>query len=300
MMSVTWTRALAVAAAAACAWLCAPAIASAEAPPAKPISKVKSWRMGGGIFVARQAFKMRRADEKRRLVIRCPKGRFPLGGSMYARPQPGADGEGVYPHSYERLGRQRGWHVSAVLYDPSPRSTAPRRVTMQVVCGRDLGKVTPPHTHVFVRPGETKTAIAKCPGRRHLFSGGFQRTNFVTRGGNFVTESRALDSKTWRVTGSAFGAFGGEMTAIAYCTRSKRPLLQEVSATAFLDLGALGTPVTPACPRGRRMTVGGFSSHGSTTLVGDGVFTRKGRWMASGYAEDGATNFSAIGYCLKV
>jgi hypothetical protein len=274
--------------------------ASAEAPPAKPISKVKSKRMGGGIFLARQAFKMRRADEKRRLVIRCPKRRFPLGGSMYARPQPGPDGEGVYPHSYERLGQQRGWHVSAVLYDPSPRSTTPRRVTMQVVCGRDLGKVTPPHTHVFVRPGETRTAVAKCPGRRHLFSGGFQRTNFVTRGGNFVTEARAVNSKTWRVTGTAFGGFGGEMTAIAYCTRSKGPLLREVSATAFLDMGALGTPVTPSCPKGTRMTAGGFSSHGSATLFGDGIFTRRGRWMASGFAESGATNFSAIGYCLKV
>ena len=40
-------------------------------------------------------------------------------------PPTGADGEGIYPHSYERLGAQRGWHISVVLLDPSPASTTP-------------------------------------------------------------------------------------------------------------------------------------------------------------------------------
>jgi hypothetical protein len=297
----TWAASLILGAALAAGLIAQPERAEPAANPAKPVSKVRSWRAGGGIWVARQSFRMTQPDEKRRLVVRCPKRRFPLGGAMTADPPPGPDGEGVYPHSYERLGVQRGWHVTAVLYDPSRSSTRARRVTVQVVCGRDLGHVTPPHTHVYVNPGQTKEAVARCPGRRHLFSGGFQRTDFVSRGGNFVTEARALDSKTWRVTGHAFGRFGGELTAIAYCTRSKRPLLQEVSASTFLSAGALGTATTTSCPKGRRMTAGGFSAQGSTTtFFGDGRFTRGGSWKASGYAGGSATGFSAYGYCLKV
>lgn len=293
-------RARALALVAAAAAITADA-ALAKAPPAKPLGPVKSRGIGGHLKLAQQWFKLDQADEKRRLVIRCPGRRFPFGGAISSYPPPSADGEGVYPHSYERLGRQRGWHVSAVLYDPSPRSTTPRRVRFQVVCGRDLGHVTPPHTTVFIPPGQTRSAVARCPGRRHLFSGGFQRTNFVTRGGNFVTEARALDSKTWRVTGRSFGNFGGELTAVAYCTRSKRPFLREVAGSSLLSAGALGTAVTPPCPRGRRLTFGGFSANGSdTTLFGDGAFTRRGRWMASGYATGGSTDFSAYGYCLKI
>ncbi|MGZ5311360.1 MAG: hypothetical protein ACXWF9_03575 [Solirubrobacterales bacterium] len=295
-----WAAPLVLAAALAAGLIAQPEQARPAAEKAKPVSKVRTWRMGGGIKVARQSFRMTQPDEKRRLVVRCPKRRFPLGGAMTASPPPGPDGEGVYPHSYERLGRQRAWHVTAVLYDPSRSSTRTRRVTVQVVCGRHLGHVTPPHTHVYVSPGQTQTATARCPGRRHLFSGGFQRTDFTSRGGDFVTEARAVDSKTWRVTGHAFGGFGGELTAIAYCTRSKRPLLREVSGSTLLSAGALGTASTPRCPKGRRMTAGGFSSHGSTsTYFGDGRFTRNGLWQASGYAGGGSTGFSAFGYCLK-
>ena len=46
----------------------------------------------------------------------CPGGKTvtPLGGGMSTSPEPGPDGEGVYPHSYERLGAQRGFHVTPV------------------------------------------------------------------------------------------------------------------------------------------------------------------------------------------
>ena len=102
------------------------------------------------------------------------------------------------------------------------------------------------------------------------------------------------------VTGHAFGGFGGELAAIAYCTRSKRPLLREVSGSTLISAGALGTASTPSCPKGRRLTAGGFSSHGSTsTYFGDGRFTRNGLWQASGYAGGGSSGFSAFGYCLK-
>src|SRR6266508_1732776 len=69
--------------------------------------------------LASKTFTMSGADEKGRLVLRCPGRMIPLGGGMRSDPPPSEDGEGVYPHSYERLGVQSGWHVTAVLFDPS-------------------------------------------------------------------------------------------------------------------------------------------------------------------------------------
>ena len=160
--------------------------------------------------------------------------------------------------------------------------------------------MTPPHQTKYVKPGQTKTVVARCPGRRHLFAGGFQRTDFVSRGGNFVTESRAVSAKAWRVTGHAFGRFGGELTAIAYCVRSKRPLLRELSASTTVGRGAFGTATTPKCPAGRRMTVGGFSANGSTSaFFADGSINRDGSWSASAFNTGSASSLTAYGYCLK-
>src|SRR5258708_25515879 len=56
-----------------------------------------------------------------------------------------------------------------------------------------------PYTTLFrSNPGQTKTAVATCPGRRQLFGGGFQRTDFVARGGDYITDSHAISSKSWR------------------------------------------------------------------------------------------------------
>jgi hypothetical protein len=256
-------------------------------------------KVAKSVTLRHKTFTMTRPDEKRRLTVGCPGKQRPLGGGMTSSPPPSAGGEGAYPHSYERLGVQRGWHVTAVLYDPDHRSTQSRNVTMQVVCGPRLGHVTPPHKTKFVKPGQTKTVIATCPGRRHLFSGGFQRTDFISRGGNYVIESRAISSKSWKVVAHAFGQFGGEITAIAYCTRSKRPLVSEVSSSISLAPG-YGTTTTPACPPGTRMTSGGFSSNGSTTtFLTNGIINQDGTWSASGYNWGSGATLTAHGYCLR-
>jgi hypothetical protein len=253
------------------------------------------------VTIATKTFQMSRADQKERLVVGCPGRSSPLGGGMTTNPPPGPDGEGVYPHSYERVGVQQGWHVTAVLFDPNPRTTQPRDVTLQAVCGPKLGHVTPPHKTKYVKPGQTKTVVATCPGRRHLFAGGFQRTDFIASGGNYVIESQSISGKSWRVVGHAFGAFGGELTAIAYCVRSKRPLLTEVTAATTLGAGQLGTATTPPCPPGRRMTSGGFSGNGSASvLFTNGMVNPDGTWSASGYGTGAATSFTAHGYCLRL
>jgi hypothetical protein len=251
--------------------------------------------------LATRSFRMTDADEKRRLVVRCPGNLSPYGGGMRSSPPPSADGEGVYPHSYERLGVQQGYHVTAVLFDPSHASTTPRTVTLQVVCARKGKHVTPPHATRFIAPGETKTFQATCPGRRHLFGGGFQRTDFISSGGDYVTESRAISSKTWQVTGTAFGQFGGELTALAYCRRSKRPLVREVSSSTTVAPGQFATTTTPPCPRGRPV-FGGFSSTPSGPLfLTDGAINLDRSWSASAFNFFGPTaTLTAYGYCRKV
>ena len=62
---------------------------------------------------------------------------------MSTSPPTSSDGEGIYPHSYERLGAQRGWHISVVFLDPSPGSTTPRNVTVQALCGFGVIPATP-------------------------------------------------------------------------------------------------------------------------------------------------------------
>jgi hypothetical protein len=256
-------------------------------------------RVAGSVTVRSKTFTLNRPDQKQRLTVGCPGRQRPLGGGMTSSPPPSGGGEGVYPHSYERLGVQGGWHVTAVLYDPDHGSTQARNVTLQVACGPRLGHVTPPHKTTYVKPGQTKTVVATCPGRRHLFSGGFQRTDFTSRGGDYVLESRAISDKSWRVVGHAFGDFGGELTAIAYCTRSKRSLVTEVSNSTSLAPG-YGTTTTPACPPGQRMTAGGFSSNGSTTtFLTNGMINQDGTWSASGYNWGSGATLTAYGYCLR-
>jgi hypothetical protein len=274
---------------AACAALVLGQLIRAESATAKAVS------------YAHKTYKIKGPNEKRRLTVHCPGNRVPLGGGMTSSPVPGADGEGVYPHSYERLGVQHGYHSTVVLFDPSPGSTTKRQVRLQVACAHKQRHVTPPHATVFVSPGQTKTTIATCPGNRRLFGGGFQRTDFTARGGDYVTESRAISDKSWSVTGHAFGGFGGELTAIAYCWRSGKPLLTEVSGSASVATGRFATAITPSCPTGH-IVFGGFSTSPSGSLLfTNGLFTGAGGWSASAmnrFAPNATV--TAYGYCLKL
>ena len=240
-------------------------------------------------------------DHRRdRMDVLCGGKRFPLGGGMITTPAIGADGEGVYPHSFERLGAQRGWHVTAWLFDPSGGSNASRNVTLQAMCGKGLVPESAPHKTAFTRPGEAKTVTATCRKGQQLMSGGYQRTDFLGDGGNWVTESRAIGTRAWRVSGRAYGAYGGELTAIAYCIKSKRRLLTEVSNSAPLLLATAASATTPDCPGKSRLTSGGFSANGSSdTWFGGGfIDPAADTWTATGYGRFGTTTLTAYGYCL--
>jgi hypothetical protein len=252
--------------------------------------------------VATKTFHVTQPDTAPRLQTICPGGRFPLGGGMTQSPAVGADGEGAYPHSYERLGAQRGWHVSVVYLDPSRSSTTPRDVTVQALCGLGVIPATPtPHTTVYLRPGQTKTVTARCPKGQSLVSGGFQRTDFRSDGGDYVTESHAVGTNAWVVSGHAYGTGSGELTAIAYCARMKRPIITEVaSSPAPVSAGSSATTTTPTCPSGKRLVTGGFSTNGSTeALFAQGAFNPDGTFSATAYGFFGvAPQLTAYGYCL--
>ena len=254
------------------------------------------------LTLATRSFRLTKPDTAPRLEAICPGGRFPVGGGMTVSPPTGADGEGIYPHSYERLGAQRGWHISVVVLDPSPGSTTARTATVQAMCGFGVIPATPtPHRTVYLRPGETKTVTARCPSGQSLVSGGFQRTDFRSDGGDYITESRAAGTKAWTVSGHAYGTGSGELTAIAYCARMKRPILTEVaSSPAPVASGTTATTTTPTCPKGKRLIAGGFSSNGSTNgLFTTGEFKANGTWSATSYGFFGAVpQLTAYGYCL--
>ena len=224
---------------------------------------------------------------------------------MTGDPPLAPDGEGVYPHSYERLGVQRGFHVTALIIDPSPSETARRTATLEVVCGRGLVPMSSPHRTVFVRRNSTNTAIAACPVGQYLFGGGFQRTNFttpfLTYGGNYITESRAISPTAWRVTAWANGWDGGELTSIAYCARDPGLPLTELQASSPVEGGRSATATTPPCPPGLELTSGGFSLNGSgNAFVSGASFNDDGTWSATGFGYFGeAPSLTSFGYCLR-
>jgi hypothetical protein len=263
------------------------------------------------LTAATSDFRMGVGDEIGRFEVLCPEGSFPLGGGMFNATPLAGDGEGIYPHSYERLGVQGGFHVTPTLVDPSPTQTTARRGLLQVICGRGVVPTVSPHETTFVERQGTGTVTARCPEGTQLFSGGFQRTNFTTPGivgyggimygGNYITESRAVGTSAWRVSAGAVDADGGELTAIAHCAKDPSLPLTEVSASASVDDGEAAAATTPPCPAGRALTAGGFSFNGShDALFAEGYFTREGTWSATGFGWFGSVELTAYGYCLRV
>src|SRR4029453_4965835 len=257
------------------------------------------------LTLAARSYNLNKPDTAPRLEVLCPRGTYPVGGGRIQNPDVGPGGEGVYPHSYERLGAQLGFHISAVVLDPGGGHTTMREVRVQALCGRGVIPATPtPHKTVWIRSGQTKTVTAHCPKGQLLVSGGFQRTNFRADGGNYITESRADGPRAWTVTGSAYSAYGppgqGELTAIAYCARMKNPLLSEVVSPP-VPVGDHGsaTATTPECPAGKRLITGGFSANGSRDgFFYDGRFNQNGAWSASEYGFFGPiAGLTAYGYC---
>jgi hypothetical protein len=257
------------------------------------------------VEIISKTFKMSAPDQLTRHEVLCPGGKYPIGGGMLAEPAPDPEGEGVYPHSYERLGAQRGFHISAVLFDPTWASTASRNITIQAVCARgQLPQNPTPHKTVFILPGQTKSAIARCPKGQQLITGGFQRTNFGSDGGDYVTESRAVGTNAWQVTGSAYigsgTTGGGELTAIAYCSKAKGPILTEVASTPVPVADHMNAAATtPTCPGSLQLTTTGFSLDSRNAFYAGNSLNDDRTTTANAFGYLGPANLTAYGYCQR-
>jgi hypothetical protein len=255
------------------------------------------------LTMATKTYHLTKTDTAPRLEALCPGGRYPVGGGLSTTPATSPDGTGVYPHSYERLGAQRGFHVSVVFFPGAGpgASAAPRDATVQALCGFGVIPATPtPHRTVYLRPGQTKTVTARCPSGQSLVSGGFQRTDFRSDGGDYITESRAAGPNAWTVSGHAYGTGSGELTAIAYCARMSKPKLTEVSSSPMaIGAGQSATATTPTCPSGKRLVTTGFSTGGSTNaLFAEATLNPNNTATAHAYGFFGAApGLTAYGYC---
>jgi hypothetical protein len=147
-----------------------------------------------------------------------------------------------------------------------------------------------------------------CPGRRMLIGGGFQRTDWLgpqqgaPAGGDFATQSQMIGPNVWQVSGTAIGSFGGELTGIGYCRRSRKPLLTTVSAQTTIKPRSFGTAITTACSFGQSLVFTGFNTNprGSIFYAGGPIYTNQST-AGSGYNRSSADATLTIeGYCMNV
>ncbi len=263
----------------------------------KLVPKMKTKRV-----IATQDFTIQGSDAPERYEVYCPRGMRPLGGGVFASPPPDATGAGAFPVSYERLGQQDGWHIS-VAQVGKPTGTP---VKLQVMCRKYSGNIDPvehfvkDQTTKNVGPGETKRFTETCPGKGRIITGGYLSSHFFSNKGVFVTESMMTpDQKSWTILAHGVaGGTGGQVTSIAYCYKSKKPLLAETrGAPATATATATATSTAPPCPGGKQLIAGGYSAPG-TVRVFDGGFRDLNTWTASASHYTAPGEVTAIGYCL--
>lgn len=268
---------------------------------AKTKAKAKV-RSPGHLVVATQGYTLSNVDDRQRMTVSCPGGKEPYGGGFLTNPAPGNDGQGVYPNSYERLGAQSGYHITAALINPTKARVVPRNLTLQVVCGKKIGPISDPHTiGEFDSGSGPKTLVAKCPKKQSLIGGGYQRSNGVTDAGVMTTESHRTSARTWQVVANDPGGFPGEAVAIGYCVRSKKPVVTEVAGSVTIPSRESATATTAPCPAGRQLVFSGFSAppSGEIRFLGEG-FNPDGSTSATGYNTGAPATLTAYSYCLRV
>jgi hypothetical protein len=268
------------------------------APAKKSKAKVRN---PGHLVLGTQSYTLDKVDDRTRMTVSCPGSKEPYGGGFLTSPLP-AEGQGIYPNSYERLGAQSGYHITGNLINPVKAPVVPRTLTLQVICGKKIGPISSPHTFKQLGPGDGPVALtAKCPKNQSLIGGGYQQTNGVTDAGVMATESHRTSNRTWQVVAHDPGGFAGTAVAIGYCVRSKKSLITEVAGTVTISQRGTLAATTPPCPAGRQLVFSGFSAppDGSIRFLGEG-FTPEGGTTAAGFNSGAPATLTAYSYCLKV
>ncbi len=111
----------------------------------------------------------------------------------------------------------------------------------------------------------TATAVATCPGRRKVVSGGFAST-LGPEAEDFVYPYVSLSiGRSWTLSGSNNGTTGATMTSHAYCARDVRvpDLTTGSSFSGSEPLGGSVSTGTADCAEGK-LSAGGFSGSAPT------------------------------------
>ncbi len=265
---------------------------------ASPVATAAKKKGGVGLTVITETSQLSTADQAVRYETICPKGKFPYGGGIRTEPAP-ANGQGVYPNSYERLGVQHGYHVNGTLVDVAGGQPTGRTVFVQAICGSKPGNIARPHQTTFVDPGQTKSLKLDC-GKRKLMGGGYQRTTGRSKDGNLITESHA-EGNAWRVTSHGQGKFGGELTGFAYCLKGTGGgLVTEVTGSTPIGTDQTATATTGGCPGGRRIAFGGFKAADDGSVISFGGYvTSGGTWATTAYNSGAPSTLTAYAYCIR-
>jgi acyl-coenzyme A thioesterase PaaI-like protein len=193
----------------------------------------------------------------------CPKGRKAVNGGFSATVADTANMLIVYRSV--RSG-QRSWNVAALS-----NTDVANTLTVTAYCRRIKRRITTGTAIATTPPGDlgTATAAAVCPGRKQkLIGGGF--SSDVGVGPDqiaLVSASRFERSAVPEQAGTRwiYSATNGTpqsrtLTGYAYCTKGvKRAIIgmltSQGSVSAFGDLSVVST----GCPKGRRLSGGGFT-----------------------------------------
>ena len=106
------------------------------------------------------------------------------------------------------------------------------------------------------------------------------------------------------MTGSAFigsgTTGGGELTAIAYCSKSTKRILAEVSSAPVpVAQGANGSATTPDCPGNLRLTTTGFALDSRNGFYAGNSINRGDTTTANAFGYFGPVNLTAYGNCQR-
>jgi len=240
------------------------------------------------------------SDNPQRYEIFCPRGLRPLGGGMLTDSPPAGE-SGAFPVSSERLGQQDAWHTTVAQVVRKAASP----LTIQALCQRYSGNVDPvqsfvkSQTYKNVDAGQTKQFTEKCPRGKRIITGGYLTSQLFTGKGVYVTENRMASQRSWTVSATGTpGGSGGQASAIAYCARSKKPLVRPVeSAPMTVTPAAPATATAPECPGKSHLINGGYAAP-PTVRIFEAGFRGPDTYVASAAAYTGTGTVTAIGYCL--
>ncbi len=148
------------------------------------------------------------------------------------------------------------------------------------------------------------SAIATCPARSRVVSGGFKIVQGAG-GGLIAFESRRIGIRQWKA--SAVQATNmplpATLTSFAYC-RKHSPKIAAVSATGSAPVGAVGS-ATASCPAGRKAIAGGFAAQISVDTDQSAVPLTSMRvtprsWVATGRSTGGnPASVTSYAYCAR-